>query len=275
MFLNDDVKIGDNFIEDLLKPFSDPLVAMVGAKCSELSWGINGAVMCVRREIFEKLGGFDENYVFTWEDRDLCENARHRGYKIAISGAKAEHKGKRSVRGPYYDKYFKEGEKYYHQKWDDKKRIIGAMVCGNEEGRYLEMVVADLFKRKLIDELVAVCDGCTDKTPMILKDLKKRYSITIYNHDFHLFGKAENRLRERAIDYAISKNPLGILVPDADEIFDKDFKREKIYELLNRGICWDFLIAHLWQDDKTCRIDGMYGFQKNARLFKYLKDKKV
>lgn len=274
LFLNDDVEIGDNFYEDIIKPFSDQKVAIVGNHHSSKIWGVNGAIMCIRRDIFEKIGGFDEDYFFMWEDRDICENVRRRGYKIAISDANATHEGGRSTKiNKFYNANFSAGKKTYEKKWLDKDRIIGAMIIGDEAGKYLEIVIPDLFRRRLIDELVIVMDCPTDKTPEIIGRLKEDYQITAYHHNFKLFGTAENLLRKRLVEYAISKNPYGILAPDADEVFDESFSRKKAEKLLSEGIAWDFKIAHFWGDFEHVRVDGKWRSQKNIRLFKYLSDK--
>ncbi|MCX7909244.1 MAG: glycosyltransferase family 2 protein [Ignavibacteria bacterium] len=43
---------------------------------------VTGALLAIRREVFEQIGGFDENYVFGHEDLDLCISARKLGYKV-------------------------------------------------------------------------------------------------------------------------------------------------------------------------------------------------
>jgi len=49
----------------------------------ETDW-ISGGAMLVRRNVFEEMGGFDENYFMYFEDADLCLRAKKRGSKIAI-----------------------------------------------------------------------------------------------------------------------------------------------------------------------------------------------
>lgn len=246
----------------------------MGNECSKKTWGVNGAIMCIRRDIFERIGGFDEEYFFMWEDRDICENVQRRGYKIAISKAKCFHEGGRSITiNDWYSEHFTAGQKTFIKKWREGKRLIGAMTLGNEAGKYLDMVIPDLFRRKLIDELVIVLDGPTDSTPEIIERLKRDYPITCYHHPFKLFGTAENLLRKRLIDYAISKNPYGLLVPDGDEIFDERLTRSEAMRLLEEGLAWDFRIAHFWGDFEHVRIDGKWKGQKNIRLFRYLPDR--
>lgn len=41
-----------------------------------------GACMIIKKELFEKLGGFDEKYFLYFEDLDLCKKLRKLGYKV-------------------------------------------------------------------------------------------------------------------------------------------------------------------------------------------------
>jgi N-acetylglucosaminyl-diphospho-decaprenol L-rhamnosyltransferase len=48
--------------------------------CAEVDW-VTGAFMMVRRDVFEALGGFDEQFFMYWEDSDLCLRALKAGWK--------------------------------------------------------------------------------------------------------------------------------------------------------------------------------------------------
>ncbi|MCZ7555068.1 MAG: glycosyltransferase [Bacteroidia bacterium] len=50
---------------------------------------ITGAVMLIRREAWEAVGGFDESFYFYFEDVDLCRRVRTAGYKVACQPASA------------------------------------------------------------------------------------------------------------------------------------------------------------------------------------------
>jgi GT2 family glycosyltransferase/glycosyltransferase involved in cell wall biosynthesis len=55
---------------------------------------VEGSVMLVRREVFEKVGFFDERYFFGFEDLDLCLRARRAGFAtLLVGGARAYHEG--------------------------------------------------------------------------------------------------------------------------------------------------------------------------------------
>ncbi|TAL88561.1 MAG: glycosyltransferase family 2 protein [Rhodanobacter sp.] len=47
---------------------------------------ISGALMLLTREMFQRLGGFDEKYFLHCEDLDLCRRVRDRGYQVLLAG---------------------------------------------------------------------------------------------------------------------------------------------------------------------------------------------
>ncbi|AGG87920.1 MULTISPECIES: glycosyltransferase family 2 protein [Rhodanobacter] len=47
---------------------------------------ISGAVMLMPRAMFQRLGGFDEDYFLHCEDLDLCRRVRNLGYQVLLAG---------------------------------------------------------------------------------------------------------------------------------------------------------------------------------------------
>lgn len=100
-----------------------------------------GAVMFVRRTVFETIGDLDERYFMYYEDIDFCLRARAAGFRIAVfPDIQVMHEGGVSTRT--YD-YLRE---YYHirsrliffRRWLSKQRLLW---FGLREVLYIQGVV--------------------------------------------------------------------------------------------------------------------------------------
>jgi len=69
---------------------------------------VTGCAMFVKREVFERIGFFDERYFLYWEDTDFSQRAKLAGYKILfVPAAKVWHAnaGSSEVGGKLHDYY--------------------------------------------------------------------------------------------------------------------------------------------------------------------------
>jgi GT2 family glycosyltransferase len=48
-------------------------------------WAVTGAMLCVRRELFERIGGFSEDYRWGYEDVDLCLKVQRAGMSVVFA----------------------------------------------------------------------------------------------------------------------------------------------------------------------------------------------
>lgn len=88
------------------------------SKVQEVGW-VTGACLMMRRDVFEQIGGFDENFFMYFEDKDLCKQVKELGYKVVyypettivhlLGGS--SHGIKKSV-----NKYYRDSQIYYYQK---------------------------------------------------------------------------------------------------------------------------------------------------------------
>lgn len=72
-------------------------------KASTVDW-VTGAFSAFNREVFDRIGGFDEEYFMYYEDVDFCLRARAAGFKsYFLPSAKAVHVSPHSERGDVPD----------------------------------------------------------------------------------------------------------------------------------------------------------------------------
>lgn len=59
---------------------------------------IDDVFLLVKKDVYEKVGGYDENFFLYWEETDWCARVRRAGFKIFYTpGAKIWHKGNLTV----------------------------------------------------------------------------------------------------------------------------------------------------------------------------------
>ena len=157
-FLNPDTKIIPENIKELLNKFSsNPKVGIIGPKLitesgniqgwiagyetnlwnlirnnlgfpkskkiweseekKEADW-VTGAAMFIKKDLFQKLGGFDEKFFMYFEDEDLCKRARQTGYKVIYCpNFIVRHLGGKSFENKKEQKkYYYASQDYYFQK---------------------------------------------------------------------------------------------------------------------------------------------------------------
>jgi len=84
----------------------------------ETNW-VSGAVFCVKREAWDDIGEFLEEYFFMWEETDWCQIAVNKGYKIRISGHSVVfHKGGESCKlgTEFFEKHYEFGRNLFYKR---------------------------------------------------------------------------------------------------------------------------------------------------------------
>jgi GT2 family glycosyltransferase len=86
-------------------------------KKREADW-VSGTSLFIRKDVFQKLGGFDEKFFMYFEDIDLCKRAREAGYKVIyFPEFIIRHFGGKSFENSALQKkYYYQSQDYYFEK---------------------------------------------------------------------------------------------------------------------------------------------------------------
>jgi len=204
VFLNCDLFVGYNWLNNLLEPFKDEKVAITGARLFN-NEGIEyptlktgravGCCFAVRRKIFEEMGGFDENFFLFFEETDFCDRVITAGYKVIRSEAMITHYHPHFPPfAPELQKHWDKSEQYFNKKQEGpiKKQDIALVMIVKNEEKGIERAILSCIE--FVSEIVIAIDNATtDKT----EEIAKKYATTIKHFDWQDdFSKARNFAHE-------------------------------------------------------------------------------
>jgi GT2 family glycosyltransferase len=156
LFLNNDVMAGPRSVAALLAPLAeDPANGITGAKLvypsrkvqhagiAQMLWGyvsnygtggdaddhrfeqpcerfaVTGAMACLRRAVFEKIGGFSERYRWGYEDVDLCLKVRAAGHRVLyVPAAESIHEESATLSGLRNPRDLEHNYDTYRARWN-------------------------------------------------------------------------------------------------------------------------------------------------------------
>ena len=83
----------------------------------EVDW-VSGCALMIRRDIFQKIGGWDDHFFLYFEDVDICRLVKKNGYKIVVNlESEITHLGGKSLAiNSERKKYYYEAQNYYFKK---------------------------------------------------------------------------------------------------------------------------------------------------------------
>ncbi len=133
LILNADAIVSPNWLSNMVRTLnSNPRIGIVGPVSNKAlpeqmdpanfdritpALRVSGFCMLFRREVYEELGGFDEQFLSGgFEDWDFCERALRANWKVMIDGGIHIHHFYKMFRKYDYDVQLKENEKKFFAK---------------------------------------------------------------------------------------------------------------------------------------------------------------
>lgn len=127
-FLNPDVSVHGPFIESVEKALVGDTVITGNSfnkpKAEIRSWGckdwVCGASFFVQRAFFEEVRGFDERYVWSWEETDLIRTAQAKNLNVRSIELPITHSSpdvNDQTDSNYKRTNFQKGSKLFYSKW--------------------------------------------------------------------------------------------------------------------------------------------------------------
>lgn len=132
-FLNPDVKVTGDFVPPVLSTIRSG-ATITGCNFAKPAreirlWGCSdwvcGAAMFVDRKWFESVGGFDERFVWSWEETALIRLAERQGKLVKSIHLPIDHSSPTHNSGAdsaYKNKWFDHGQKLFYQLYPVRSR---------------------------------------------------------------------------------------------------------------------------------------------------------
>jgi glycosyltransferase involved in cell wall biosynthesis len=133
-----------------------------------------------------------------------------------------------------------------------KQKLTAAMICRNEEARYLTTVLDDL--QEYCHQIIVLDDSSEDGTQEIVKGYDK---TSLYTTKEPLFMKSEHQIKNLLWNNILPRHhPEWVLTIDADELIDPRFK-DHVQEFLNvpHFNRLGFTIVECWGSKDMVRVD--------------------
>lgn len=245
-----------------------------------------GWCMMMRRSLLDEIGGFDERFINSHEDNDLCLRAQLAGYKLVIAyDTYLYHAGQGTLRNILnQQQYLESGEKnreIYWDKWFDPKPKKLVAVYRTNGGEHLEESLAQTSK--FADAiLIHFCRlAYKDAAREAFIDNLRAQFPKIAHIEFYDGIFQEDYERGRLLEVALQMQAKGeadwCISVDDDEIYEDKFisRVQKMMSPRNPEIMGYWCNWRTIWEPGYFRADSTFGQFTNYRFFRLMKNQEI
>lgn len=231
---------------------------------------LSGFCIMISRECFHDVGLLDESFnPGGFEDNKLILTAEAKGWRAVIAPAVfIHHHGSKTIGAPPFTHMkggLKNREKFYAMFADPApKKLVAAFRVRN----CARTLAAALNQAATFaDEIVVLCDRCTDDTPSMAAS---HPAVVQMVHTERQYNELEDRAN--LLSMAKASNPDWIIVLDHDELPEKKFDKAYAQRLMHppnpHVKCYGLWWQTFWDSAHHYRTDGIFGRIHGFRMFK-------
>ncbi len=173
----------------------------------DLHWA-SGACLFIRKDIFDKVGGFDERYFAHQEEIDLCWRIRHLGYKITVE--------------PQVEVFHKGGGTLSHANPRKTFYNFRNSLYNIVKNDYSKLWWVILLIRMLLDGIAAI---------KFLVEGSPRHFAAVFDAHISFYGNARKVLGSRKVNKNVIL-PQKAPAADLSIVYQYFIKRRRIYNNL-------------------------------------------
>lgn len=247
-----------------------------------------GWCMMFKKEVIDRIGGFDEQFVNAYEDNDLSLRTQLEGYQMVIAyDTYIDHVGQATLRKTgSLDDYMRNGyenrERYYDKWYDgDRKKLVA--VYRTNGGKWLEESLRQTSK--FADHIIIhFCRAKENMSDQRMIELMQEFP-KIIKYEFYEGPFQEDYERGWLLDEALKLHGLGeadwCISVDDDELYEDKFT-ERAQKLMNPR---DPEVLGYWCQWRTIwtqelgkeyyRKDSTFGAFSNYRFFRLIPGQKI
>ena len=224
----------------------------------------------ITRKCLNNIGPLNESFSpGLWEDNEFCLRAQLKGFQLIIDQSTFVHHFGSSTfmldSAKYNQTFHANHMKLLSQFYDDSpEKLIGVCRVKNQKSFLFNALSR---ASDFCDEIIVLCDNCTDNSAEIARTFKKVSYVIESDSPFN-----EARDRSLLMRTALNRGADWCFSFDADELIEESFTRKVAEKLMHpvdpQILGYGFNFRTFFLGETHYRTDGVFGSMWGVRMWK-------